>query len=618
MCGIAGIINKNKQNLTTEIVSMCEIIKHRGPDGFGYYNGEKFALGHRRLSIIDLSENGKQPMKYKDNSIITFNGEIFNYIELREELLSVGYSFQSKTDTEVILVAYQHWGKECLNHFNGMFSFAIYDIKKNIIFCARDRFGIKPFYYRQSKENFAFASEIKQFTVLENWKSIANKGKISEFLINEGIHDHTNETLFKDVYQLMGGESLEYSLSNHSHTIYKWYNLKPNINHKNLSFDQAKKKFKELFNSSINLRLRSDVKIGSCLSGGLDSSAIVCAINKKLKKSDNTDLQETVSACFNDTKIDEREFIDEVVKNTEVNSYKVFPSFEKGFSLLDKILWHQDEPFGTTSIYAQWSVYEEARSKDITVMLDGQGADEYLAGYGLFQQIRFLELFDKLQLFKLFKSLKNYREKYKNYYNNPYRNILSRKFRFYTPIWIKSILLKKNKVKWLKYHKNPSINTDKINTIQKLTESQLFHTSLPKLLHHQDRNSMAHSIESRPPFLDYRLIELVYSLPSDYKVNKGVTKFILRESLKELIPKKILNRYDKLGFATPQERWFNENQILMRKEIEDASNVLKFYIDKKEILNLYDHSNHSRNKHLNLFWRIICLNHWVKVFKVSI
>jgi asparagine synthase (glutamine-hydrolysing) len=618
MCGIAGIINKNQQNLTTEIVSMCEIIKHRGPDGFGYYNGENFALGHRRLSIIDLSENGKQPMKYKDNSIITFNGEIFNYIELREELLSVGYSFQSKTDTEVILVAYQHWGKECLNHFNGMFSFAIYDIKKNILFCARDRFGIKPFYYRQSKENFAFASEIKQFTVLENWKSIANKNKISEFLINEGIHDHTNETLFKDVYQLMGGESLEYSLSNHSHTIYKWYNLKPNINHKNLSFDQAKKKFKELFNSSINLRLRSDVKIGSCLSGGLDSSAIVCAINEKLKKSDNTDLQETVSACFNDAEIDEREFINEVVENTKVNSYKVFPSFEKGFSLLDKILWHQDEPFGTTSIYAQWSVYEEARSKDITVMLDGQGADEYLAGYGLFQQIRFLELFDKLQLFKLFKSLKNYREKYKDYYNNPYRNILSRKFRFYTPEWIKSILLKKNKVKWLKYYKTPSINTDKINTIQKLTKNQLFHTSLPKLLHHQDRNSMAHSIESRPPFLDYRLIELVYSLPSDYKVNKGVTKFILRESLKELIPKKILNRYDKLGFATPQERWFNENQILMRKEIEDASNVLKFYIDKKEILNLYDHSNHTRNKHLNLFWRIICLNHWVKVFKVSI
>mgnify|MGYP003624972619 CR=1 FL=1 len=618
MCGIAGVVSSEKSDLSGVIKEMCDAIKHRGPDGEGFFIADKFALGHRRLSVIDLSEKGKQPMKYGEMLEITFNGEIYNYIEIRKELLSLGYKFESDTDTEVVLAAYAHWGKNCLTRLNGMFSFALYDKKRNYLFCARDRFGVKPFYYTQINKIFSFASEIKQFSVLDGWKANVNKDKVFDFLKYEGIHDHTNETLFANVFQLMGGECLDYNLLDNKFTISRWYNLNSSSEFEDLAFEDAKVKFKDLFNDAVNLRLRSDVKVGSCLSGGLDSSAIVCVINEELKKTGKEHVQQTVSACFNDESIDERKFIEEVINKTNVISNKVFPTFEEGFSLLDKILWNQDEPFGTTSIYAQWSVYEEAKKKGLTVMLDGQGADEYLAGYGLYQQMHFSEAFDNWKFYKLFKSIRNYREKYNDYYNNPYRNLLSRKFSQYAPYWLKSRLINKSNYSWLKYNNNSKNQKKLPNTIKKLSKKQLLYSSLPKLLHHQDRNSMAHSIESRTPFVDYRLIELVYSLPSDYKVNNGITKFILREAFKGVIPTKILNRYDKLGFATPQARWFEENSEQIRKEIENACDVLDNYINKNEIIKLLDNSSFLRSQNINLFWRIICVSRWVKVFKVSL
>ncbi len=632
MCGIAGIISKNKFNFQSEIVSMCDIIAHRGPDGFGYYYSDLFVFGHRRLSIIDLSEKGKQPMKFQDKYVITFNGEIYNYLELKKELIGLGYTFTSDTDTEVVLAAFDKWGVDCLNRFNGMFAFALHDNVKNRIFCARDRFGVKPLYYTQIGEKFAFASEIKQFTVLPGWKAIANKARLFDFFTSGGLHDHTNETLFEQVFQLRGGENLIFNLTDFTFNISRWYNFPTGAKDLNINFKKAKSTFKNLFEDTVRLRLRSDVKVGSCLSGGLDSTSIVCVMNNLLKQEDKTDIQETVSSCFDDILVDEREFINEVIDRTNVVSHKVFPSFENLFPQLDKIIWHQDEPFGSTSVYSQWCVYEEASKNGMTVMLDGQGADEYLAGYSNFHQMHFRELFFKGKFLKLNKSLKNYRRKYNRYYTNPYKLFINEFLQRFFPqgliirlrnlfasanhepanlkSWIKHDAFNANEKKGLKYEFPASIKG--------MSKSQLFFTSLPKLLHHQDRDSMAHSVESRAPFVDYRLVEFVYALPSQYKVNNAVTKYILRESLKEVIPSKIGNRFDKLGFATPQGRWFKENEAYIRTELENACEILHQYVNKEQVMAMFSKSAKKESDNMSIFWNIICVSHWTQVFSVKL
>lgn len=299
MCGIAGIISRNKNDLYY-IEKMCETVVHRGPDGFGYYYDDNFAFGHRKLAIIDLSDHGKQPMEYFDKYVITYNGEIYNYIELRDELKDKGYTFRSDCDTEVIMGAYDCWGEACLDKFNGMWAFAIYNKENGTIFCARDRFGIKPFYYTLLNDKFIFASEIKEFTVFNDWKSAANKKRLLDFLV-QSVFDHTNETFFEGVYQLRGGEKLIYDLKTYTYTISRWYSLEWKRTKNNLSFDEAVEKFREIFTDSVRLRLRSDVKVGSCLSGGLDSSSIVCVANRILRERSDEIKQETVSSCF-DTK----------------------------------------------------------------------------------------------------------------------------------------------------------------------------------------------------------------------------------------------------------------------------------------------------------------------------
>jgi asparagine synthase (glutamine-hydrolysing) len=629
MCGIAGIISKDTISPKSEIAAMTDIIRHRGPDGFGYYYGGNFSLGHRRLSIIDLTHHGDQPMKYMDRYVITYNGEVYNYLELRSDLETQGYSFQTETDTEVIMAAYDHWGKDCLYHFNGMWSFALFDKDKNEIFCARDRYGVKPFYYTQIMDKFAFASEIKQFTVINGWKARINKSRLFDFLTLDGLHDHTNETLFRDVYQLQGGEYLEYNLKDQSYSISKWYKL-PGLSYSNNhNFEAATLKFNKLFVDGIKLRLRSDVKVGSCLSGGLDSSSIVCIMNDILKEAGSNVKQETVSACFPNTKVDEQRYINEVVIRTGVTNHKVFPSFIDLFPKLDKIIWHQDEPFGSTSIYSQWCVYEEAKNQGIIVMLDGQGADEYLAGYSSYHHIYFRELLMKGKLFKLWRSLRNYRQKYHDYYYNPYHAlthaVLTRIFPENSRLLSVIKKLRKRKVhNFLKinaFHddRDNAYSKQEIQTIRELSINELQFASLPKLLHHQDRDSMAHSVESRVPFLDYRLVEFVLNMPSDFKVNNAVTKFILRSSMRRIVPDNIIDRYDKLGFATPQDDWVMENILFFKQEVEEACDKLQNYINKNQIMNSFE-SSVSTGKAIDtrMLWRLICLNRWVKIYKVII
>ena len=362
---------------------MTNVIEHRGPDGEGFYHGHQFAFGHRRLAIIDLDERSNQPMCGRDELVITYNGEVYNYIELRDELVKHGYNFKTESDTEVILAAYHFWGKACLDKFNGMWSFAIFDPRKNEVFVARDRFGIKPLYYTRVGENMGFASEIKQFTTLPNWQAKANQEQLFRFIVG-GELDTTNKTMFEGVFQVLGGHCGIYNLDDHSFQIDQWYSLEESIKKLEQNAESASNIFKSIFEDSVRLRLRSDVNVGSCLSGGMDSSAIVTMMDDLLKHNNGKTVQHTISSCFEDKAYDEQEYIDEVLKYTNTKGHKVFPNEDDLFKNIDKMIWHQDEPFGSTSIFAQWTVFDKAKKENLKVMLDGQGADEQLAGYSSF------------------------------------------------------------------------------------------------------------------------------------------------------------------------------------------------------------------------------------------
>jgi asparagine synthase (glutamine-hydrolysing) len=629
MCGIAGIIYSKEMFDHNEIVMMTDTIIHRGPDDYGHFYDKCVALGHRRLSILDLSKNGKQPMFYKSLAI-TYNGEIYNYLELRDELQKQGYEFHTGTDTEVILAAYACWGEECLERFNGMWSFAIYDSEKQNVFCSRDRFGVKPFYYAEIGGKFCFASEIKEFTVLEGWKAIANRNRLYDYIAFGGIHDHLSETLFEKVFQLRPGEKILYDIKSGRYTAVNWYCFKDRIKkNQKTSYNDAKISLKKYFYDSIKLRLRSDVKVGSCLSGGLDSSAIVCVMNEVLVEQKKEDIQQTFSACYNGYKVDEQQYIDEVVTKTKTLSNKIFPSYKDLMQTLDDVIWHQDEPFGSASIFAQWEVYRLARQNEITVLLDGQGSDEYMAGYTSFHKVYFRELFVKGRWSLLKKSLQNYKKLYNDYYYSPYRDLVETGLR---AIFSDRLFeTAKKTARKLRTHNTTGrytglmdYNDGKYQHLQRFnktifdeTESELFYTSMPKLLHHQDRNSMAHSIESRAPFLDYRLVEFVASLPGDYKINQAVTKYIFRDSMTDVIPDKIKYRYDKLGFATPIDEWVCENAAEFRMEIEQYSKFLPDYVNSKLLLSRFDKAVQEGKMMSGEFFRVVCAGRWMKIFQIE-
>ncbi|HHB77609.1 MAG TPA: asparagine synthase (glutamine-hydrolyzing), partial [Saprospiraceae bacterium] len=350
MCGITAVVALDGRRIPKELIQkMTDAIAHRGPDAEGFYHHPGLALGHRRLSVIDLSDKGNQPMPYK-NLRIVYNGEIYNFKEIRQELKAVGYAFSSETDTEVVLAAYDFWGEDCVAHFNGMWAFVIYDQANNRLFASRDRFGIKPFYWRKSAHFFAMVSEPKQLTYLPDWHPKLNKKRAFDFL-SLGYHLHTRETLFDDVFALPAGSNLIFDLSEKTYRINRYYDLSKVETINNITFEQAVFKFRELFEDAVRLRMISDVKVGSALSGGLDSSSIVCEMTE-LGHS-----VETVSACFSQDGYDERPWMDAVVKKTGVTSHQTFPDLNNFIQELDQMTWFHDEPIVWPALYTQYQVF---------------------------------------------------------------------------------------------------------------------------------------------------------------------------------------------------------------------------------------------------------------------
>jgi len=390
MCGIVGIISKNricKEAVKDIIEQMTNTLIHRGPDGYGYYYGENFVFGHRRLAIVDLSEAGKQPMEYMDRYVITYNGEIYNYIELKEELKANGYRFHTKTDTEVIMASYDFWGADCLKKFNGMWAFVIYDKEKKIFFMSRDRFGKKPFYYYRNEDTFVFASEIK---AIITHPKVAKKPNVSflENYLKYGCREYVKETAFENIFRFDFAHYFEGTIEEifGEFKLKRYWELRPNLREEKFNEQKAKeyaKKYYELLEDAVKIRLRADVKVGSALSGGLDSSSVVYIVNKLLKEQNKGELQETFSSVYKSEGTeycDESKFIEILANKLGVKSNQIEPKEEDIPAEIEKMVWHLENP-PENSLMSSWHTYKLVSSTDVKVTLDGQGADEQLAGY---------------------------------------------------------------------------------------------------------------------------------------------------------------------------------------------------------------------------------------------
>lgn len=620
MCGICGMIEKTEpENGADFIKKMSDLIFHRGPDSAGFHLEPPVYFGHRRLSIIDLNSSAGQPLQ-NNHCVLIFNGEIYNYHELRQELTE--YPFCTQGDTEVILAAWQRWGESCVEHLRGMWAFALYDKKKNCVFCSRDRFGIKPFYYFEQSEYFAFASEIKQFTCLPGWKATANHNRLLDFLLLE-LMDHTSETMFQGVSQLLPGHNLTYDLAQHTYNLSRYYDVdKASQSLFSGDYSEACHSFFKIAEESIWEHLQADVSVGSCLSGGLDSSTIVSLVHRQLiGKNDSRQL--TVSACSPDPKTDEQEYMDEIIHHLHLESHKVWPKADELLKCIERITWHQDEPFPSTSIFAQWKVFEEASVQGSKVMLDGQGADEILAGYSGVYGIFLAELVRKGKLKTLTAEIQTLHSDCGFSLHQLAILIIAELMPRRLKGWIRGqnrsglagfVYVDKayRKANVAPLYKN------QMKTMREYAVWMLQTTSLPKLLHFEDRDSMAFSVEARVPFLDHRLVETALEMPTRYKVHDGYTKRVLRDAMTGILPEKIKNRRSKLGFETPESLWIRENPEVFRQLYEAGLKALGSLVDTNRALQWYARETRIGQNVDRGVWRIISIGIWAKVFDVKI
>lgn len=561
MCGIFFSIGFS--NLPGDVI---DSVSHRGPNGRGWDEFTSpygpIVMAHRRLAIIDLSADGHQPMELENKRFwITYNGEIYNYLEIKQELIKLGYRFKTKTDTEVLLRSYIHWQEQCLNRFNGMFSFVVWDNERKTVFAARDRFGEKPLYYYKQENKIAFASEIKQFKKIPGWQSILNASIAQEYQVT-GYSDNQDTTLYNHVFQILPGHYLKIDNTVEDSNPVCWYNLKQHIHPTNLPDVEITQKFQALFEDAISIRLRSDIPVGACLSGGLDSSSIVSVMQKIHPHSKKIP---TFSSVFPSHRVDESVYIDQFLKQKKIISYKNYPSFDLFLEKIDSILYHQDLPFSGSSVFAQWHTFQNAKEKGITVLLDGQGADESLLGYPgmlnglIFDYIKHLK-FQEAFIFLWWQS---------KYNNQTIRKTLMLALKDRYPELYRILLNIKNR-------KTPIMSSIGLNTITNVC-LKYFSNDLQTLLRYEDRNSMAFSRESRLPFLDYRLVEFILSLPTHQRFRHTQTKWVLRKAMKNINIETILNRKDKTGFATPEKEWWEK---LLTQKHTTAKNLKDFIFQR--------------------------------------
>jgi asparagine synthase (glutamine-hydrolysing) len=609
MCGIAGFYDPkiSREESAGIIGSMLESIGHRGPDARVTWQDDALVLGHNRLSIIDLSEQANQPM-VRDNLTLIFNGEIYNYIEIRERLLKEGFTFSTQSDTEVILAAYRKWGDDCVKEFAGMWALVIWDHKEKRLFASRDRFGIKPFYYMQQGDRFYFGSEFKALKKSPVFNSEINLNQVSRGL-QMGWTCYHDETYFEKIKALPAAHNLVYHYG--KVTVNRYWDIETG-KYAKLSFDEKKERFFNLFSESIRLHMRSDVPVASCLSGGLDSSAIVSLVQKLNPGS----AYKTFSIYYEGKDdVDERPFIYDVIKKYPgVDPYYFSPTEDDIQNSFHRALYHADVPCTGSSFISQYFLMELISRHKIKVVLDGQGSDEYLAGY---MHTFYRLIADDILSGKISNALKLTREINRNLGSdavktfahfgksllctmNDEQDLYGLEYKNYFPFMSKDA-------------RNMVFNLKKVNgnKTDNFLYHQIFATSLPSLLQYEDRNSMAFSIESRVPFLDHRLVEFSFGLKNEDKVNGTETKYILRKALSGILPKTIEERKDKKGFVTPGENKWLRGPL---KHLIDDNFKVPDFLKKDVVTNIISQYRQGDNSKAQLAWRLAVLNYWLKNF----
>jgi len=610
MCGIAGIMTFDGAPVVHGAIRrMTDAIAHRGPDGEGFHLEGPLGLGHRRLAILDLTDAGRQPLSYADGRYwITYNGEIYNFIEIRRDLEDKGYRFRTDTDTEVILASYDRWGLDCLLRFNGMWAFAIWDGAERRLFLARDRFGVKPLYYMQTPERFTFASEIKAILKTRSTRPDPNPQVLCDVL-SGGSADLCEETLYKGIFQMPAGSWMRVDATGEVRKG-KWWET---LDHLPVVPDEEAEqveRYRELFTDAVRIRLRSDVPVGSLLSGGMDSSSIVCTIHRHRDDPHwhggdqrlAADWQRTFTAEYPGLSVDESDYARAVLDATGIAGSCIRPSPEKIGDFIAHMVAQQDVPVDQ-SLFAVHSVYKAVGESGLKVTLDGQGADEALCGYSAIpaacQYLRDFKFFDTLEALKCQSALLGGREGIAkaawamalqgvSNHSRPGRRF-RRLFRWPYPSGAPSLALLE--------HAHPdqaASPSKKLDYLGRILYAQVHRAPLPPILRRFDHAAMAYSVESRMPFMDYRLVTYTLALPTAQKVGGGYTKVILRRAMRGIVPELVLGRRAKFGFPTPPE-WFAApvTQVWCREVISTSSFRKSVYWDGGRFARWFEEKSRS-------------------------
>ena len=602
MCGIFGLVSKTGPVDAKQVERLTDLVAHRGPDGQGVRVNGNVGLGHRRLAIIDLSDDGAQPMRDRSLPIwITYNGEIYNYLELRAELEALGHVFHTASDTEVLLAAYIRWGTNCLERFNGMWAFAIHDERDNSLFCARDRFGVKPFYYVNTPAQFAFGSEIRQLLPLIEG-AVADDELVREFLVC-GLTDHTARTFFKGIEKLPPGHKMRVDVSTGQIEIARYYSLSPGSTA--AGADDAVQQLRDLLDDATRLRLRSDVRVGTCLSGGLDSSSVATLAARRHAASSNERFF-AITAVSEQASNNEEAYAAQVAASAELNWLRTKPSYDDFASSAEAMLDVQEEPFAGPSIMMQYEVMKTARANGVTVLLDGQGGDETLLGYHRYYAAWLREHYRQDGLRGFVRAFKAAIEA-----GIPARRMLMYLF------GASSASLRATFYRWrYSFLRNPDL-PDALRRFARTTRDpqamqvlEITETNLPMLLRFEDKNSMRFGIETRLPFLDYRFVEFALRLPTRIKLNHGWTKWPLRAAVTDVLPAGICWRKDKIGFAAPDKLWLTRHSATMYDKVV-ASSLLLRYVDMPELKKRFHRLD------LGMRWRLYCVALWGERFRVQ-
>jgi asparagine synthase (glutamine-hydrolysing) len=592
MCGIAGMVSSHKtEGLLQQIKAATQTLSHRGPQYEQYWQSDNVGvvLGHKRLCIIDVDQRSNQPFHYLNRYHVIHNGELYNYLEIKKNLQDKGYYFSTESDTEVIVAAYDAYKKDCLQSFDGMFAFAIWDEQEQMLFAARDRFGEKPFFFFYNEEKLLFASEIKAL-----WAAGVEKQVNESMLYNYLTIGYTanpfnpQETFYQDIWKLPAASFLEYKPASHELSIEKYWT--PYIDeNKNISADEALEQFKALFKESIRKRLRSDVAVGTSLSGGLDSSSIVAMCSQQASQNYT---HKCFTVGFPGFDKSEEQYASLVAKQFGLNHHLVNIDESALLQDLDKIMWHQEEPVNSSSVLAQYKVYQAAKQNGVTVLLDGQGADEILAGYHKYYKWQWQQLYAEKKLKKSGElaaaQALGVQEKFG----------LKNKAMAMLPHFSMAMLQSRKEKEAAKqgnlnkefislHKKNLYYATPSESTLNSALYFNTFVYGLEELLRYADRNSMAHAVEVRLPFLNHQLVEFLFTLPAHLKIKEGWTKWLLRKAMEDILPKEIAWRKDKVGFEPPQKQWMQnvqvQDKIQASKKILVEKNILSSAVLNKPI-----------------------------------